>query len=218
MLFLHAGGCIAREHQSWGGGGHQAYAINSRFAWLALRRKPKACDVNERGSNVWGGDSGGGVVKWLTQALHQRVAFSMTSAEMFVTGVPRALAELMHAVIWQLSAQQQTTLQWYAHKVCASGKELAFVLIGIYLDEASFSSARGIYLDLGGTDVCKRSFHVLRDGGLDSGDQSCEGNHAAVSSLAEVLKSAGVSMRPARVRQALLSLLRTSPNYRVITL
>ena len=75
----------------------------------------------------------------------------------------------------------------------------AFVLIGIYLDEASFSSARGIYLDLGGTDVCKRSFHVLRDGGLDSGDQSCEGNHAAVSSLAEVLKSAGVSMRPARL-------------------
>ena len=22
-----------------------------------MRRKPKACDVNERGSNVWGGDA-----------------------------------------------------------------------------------------------------------------------------------------------------------------
>ena len=78
-----------------------------------------------------------GVFKWLRNDLVRvlvRPATGVCSAEVaasFGDVQSSALRELMHYLL--ANTAQQGHLRWYARNVCASGEDLALVLIGLHL-------------------------------------------------------------------------------------
>ena len=141
--------------------------------------------------------SSAGVVKWLRNDLVRvlvRPATGVCSAEVaasFGDVQSSALRELMHYLL--ANTAQQGHLRWYARNVCASGEDLALVLIGLHL---------GL---MPNTTMPRRTFfHVF--GELSGADTSAESILTAAASLTERLATKGICVHSERVRMALLSL------------
>ena len=141
--------------------------------------------------------SSAGVVKWLRNDLVRvlvRPATGVCSAEVaasFGDVQSSALRELMHYLL--ANTAQQGHLRWYARNVCASGEDLALVLIGLHL---------GL---MPNTTMARRTFfHVF--GESSGADTSAESIFTAAASLTERLATKDMRVRSERVRMALLSL------------
>ena len=141
--------------------------------------------------------SSAGVVKWLRNDLVRvlvRPATGVCSAEVaasFGDVQSSALRELMHDLLVNASHRQQGHLRWYARNVCASGEDLALVLIGLHL---------GL---MPNTTMARRTFfHVF--GELSGADTSAESIFIAAASLTERLATKGICVHSERVRMALL--------------
>ena len=157
---------------------------------------PRPLDIG-----VWGGEGGEGVGLWLrmglVKVLAPGVGMTKERAANFSNDVPHVVRELMYCILLHLTVEDQNTLRYCARHVCADGKELAVVLVSLYLGLKPNSGGRP-------RQMYQPFIHIFDD---CKGAGGCEEvTLAAVHSLTELLCQAGVAMRTERVREALHSL------------